>query len=523
MKSFSLLINGKDLDTGVYEYFPYADRVISDFKATYKVIMAVKKGKAESSEANKHIYAQYCVGDDDTNKRAIDAAYAASRKFRYFPVSVRRKILGDIHQNLLDRKDELIDIFVVEGHPRKLAEWEFSGMEKAYRKESLDYFKDELWEEVGRGGQETMYLARKPDGVVCVSPPKNAPCSNSLTVGFALLGGNTVIVKPPLHSPLSTIFLWKEIVWKAVKDNGGPDGTINIVIGNSKNIMDEWTSSPLVNDIVFFGTSDVGLEIGKRIYESGKKPILELSGNDFMVIWKDANIANAVRALSDAFLGSTQICMVPKTALIHKDIYKDFTAAFLDEVKQMKVGLPSDPETCLTPVLKMKEFYEFLDDAKEKGCKVLFGGDRIDHNGIPSQNGPYLNPTVISFEDNTDLWGIKCLREENFFPLLPLVRIDSSSDAAIFDSMVELLNRNEYGLRTSVWVRSNLYTRKFVRHIHNSGLLRINSRHVDFSLYLSTHGGTGRTGGPYGEMNYLWQKTTHLQGISLTREKFSAT
>ena len=83
--------------------------------------------------------------------------------------------------------------------------------------------------------------------------------------------------------------------------------------------------------------------------------------------------------------------------------------------------------------------------------------------------------------------------------------------------MIRIARSNEYGLRTSVWVSSNYYIRKFIKNIDNSGLLRINSRHVDFSLYLGTHGGTGKTGGPFGEMNYVWQKTSHLQGISRTR------
>ena len=103
-------------------------------------------------------------------------------------------------------------MLIVEGHPRKLAEWEFSGMEKAYRDESLDFFKDELWREVGKIGDETVYWARKPDGVVCVSPPKNAAASSSLIAGFALLSGNSLIIKPPLRAPVSAIFLWKEVV-----------------------------------------------------------------------------------------------------------------------------------------------------------------------------------------------------------------------------------------------------------------------------------------------------------------------
>ncbi len=522
MKLFTLLINGQDFDTGIYEYFPYTDQVIKDFKASYRIITSLKKG-AEVPNADEYIHAKYCVGDDETNKKAIEAAYKASQEFRYFPVSIRRKILGDIHKNLLEKKEELLNLFVIEGHPRKLCEWEFSGMEKAYRDESLDFFKDELWTEVGRTKNETMYLARKPDGVVCMSPPKNAPCSNSLTAGFALLGGNTIIVKPPLRTPLATIFLWKEIVWKAAKDNGAPDGTINLVIGNSKKITDEWINSPFVNDIIYFGTSEKGLEIGKQIYLAGKKPILELSGNDMMLIWEDADIKNAIEALLDAFLGSTQICMVPKAALIHSGVYNEFVKKFSAELKKMKVGLPTDPRTCLTPVGMMKEFAEFLGDALAKGAKLIQGGERVNYKGEKDDKGAFIIPALLTVEDDSVALNMNVVKEENFFPLLPLVKVSGSSNEDIFGKMVKIANSNEYGLRTSLWARSSLYVRKFVRYIHNSGLLRINSRHVDFSLFLSTHGGTGRTGGPYGEMNYIWQKTTHLQGISLTREKIPGT
>lgn len=518
MKNFFLLINGKDIDTGIYEYMPYTDKAIVDFKGVYRVINSLKKGK-DAPDAENFVYAKYCTCDENTNKDAIQAAHNASQVFKYFPVSVRRKILGDIHKYLLEKKDELIDLFVIEGHPRKLAEWEFSGMEKAYRRESLDFFKDELWTELGRGDKETTYLARKPDGVVCLSPPKNAPCSNSLTAGFALLGGNTLVIKPPLRSPLSTTYLWKEIVWKAAKDNGAPDGTINIVTGNSKKITDEWLESPLVNDIMFFGTSDKGIEMGQRIYLAGKKPVLELSGNDVMLIWKDADLDNTVEALLDAYLGSTQICMVPKAAFIHVGIYEEFVKRFLPRVMQLKVGLASDPDTCLTPVLMMKEFYEFFEDAKTRGARVLIGGERVNHLGVEDGKGPYIRPALLSIEDDEKAKDMRCVKEENFFPLLPLVKINGSSDKEIFDKMIKLVSSNEYGLRISIWVRSYYYVRRFIRYVSNSGLLRINSRHVGFSLFLSTHGGTGKTGGPFGEMNYVWQKTTHLQGISLTRDK----
>ena len=519
MKTYTLLIDGKDMDTGAYEYFPYADKMITDFRSTYKVIMDLKKGIVVP-DVDKYIFARYCVAAENTNQQAIESAYRASQKFRYFPVRVRLKIMHDIHDKLLERKKELVNLLVIEGHPRRLAEWEVDGMLKGLRPESMSRYKDELWTEVGRAKNETMYVVRKPDGVVCVVPPKNAPCSNSFLASAALLGGNTIVVKPPLHSPLSTIYVWKEIGWKVAQENGAPPGTINIVTGNAKKISDEWLISPHVNDIIYFGTSEHGLEIGNRIYAAGKKPILELSGNDIMMVWKDVDIDKASSALQDAFLGSQQICMVPKAALIHQDIYEHFLESFAEKVKKLKVGLPSDSETCLTPVVKIKEFYEFLNDALTKGARLVCGGERVDSTGKPNDKGIYITPAILEVECDDKAMEMKCvIKEENFFPLLPLVRVRGCSDMEIFNKMIEVTNSNEYGLRTSVWVRSSFFTRRFIRYINNTGLLRINSRHVDFSLFLATHGGTGKTGGPYGEMNYVWQKTTHLQGISLTREK----
>ncbi|MCX7661511.1 MAG: aldehyde dehydrogenase family protein, partial [Candidatus Omnitrophica bacterium] len=232
MRKFTLLVNGKDLDTGIYEYFPYADKYISDFKTTFRVITKLKTKQIpeDSPEANEYIFAKYCVGAEDTNKLAIESAYRAFNVFRNFSLAKRRKILYDIHRYLIHRKEELIKLLIIEGHPRKLAEWEFEGMEKAYRKESLDLFKKEMQKEINNNEEIVLWI-RKPDGVICVSPPKNASCSNSLLAGFAFLGGNTLIVKPPLKMPIATIFLWKEIVNRALKENNAPDGTLNIVLG----------------------------------------------------------------------------------------------------------------------------------------------------------------------------------------------------------------------------------------------------------------------------------------------------
>jgi acyl-CoA reductase-like NAD-dependent aldehyde dehydrogenase len=523
LPTFKLLVDGEDLDTYKYRYFPYAEKLITDYKTVAQMLKQLKMGHSAGNH-QEYIFARYCIGGAETNLRAMEAAHRASEEFRYFPVNKRLKILTDTYELLLIHKEKLIELMMIEGHPLRLAEWEYLGMERGLRKETLEFYKTQITRRIAVEGDEVLYWNRKPDGVICVSPPKNAPSSSSFIAVLALLGGNTLIIKPPLRSPISTLFLWKNIVHEALKMNDAPRGTLNIVIGNSEGIVDEWIASPHVNDILFIGDSKIGLEIGKRAYANGKKPILELSGNDMMFVWKDASIDEAVQSLLDGFLGSMQVCMVPKKAFIHEEIFNEFQAAFVGEVKKLKIGLPSDPEVSLSPVIKIGEFYEFLDDALYLGAELLCGGVRVDHLGIPDEVGRFIRPTVLKIEDSATANPMRCIKEENFFPLMPLVKVTANVDGhpdfrdkVIFEKMLDVASNNKYGLRISAWVTSPFYIQKFMDQMHNCGLLRINCRHVGFSSYLASHGGTGRSGGPYGELNYVWQKTTHLQGVSLRR------
>ncbi len=79
--------------------------------------------------------------------------------------------------------------------------------------------------------------------------------------------------------------------------------------------------------------------------------------------------------------------------------------------------------------------------------------------------------------------------------------------------MIAFLNANDYGLRNSVWTGDETVARRFADGVMNGGLLKINDSHIGFESVLATHGGTGMTGGPYGELNYVGLRTSHLQGI----------
>ena len=425
MELFSLFVDGKDVDTGKYEYFPYADKAISNFKKTYKIISDLKKGKIPQ-ESDEYIFAKYCIGDDDLNDKAIEAAYKASKIMKDIPLSKREKIIYDIGTLFKGNKEKILKLLILEGHPKKLAEWEINSLDNIFCKETVKNYKKSLFESVTANGRENLFLIRKPDGVVALVPPKNAPASNSVCAVYCFLAANALIIKAPLKMPISTIFIWKKIVARALKQNGAPDGIMNIITGNSKTITDKWLQNPKVNDIFFFGESEKGLEIAKRAFENNKKAILELSGNDDMFVWRDGNIEAAADSAADAFLGSTQICMLPKNIIVHENIYDNFIEKFLFKIKTLKFGLPSDEMTCFSPVVRIKDCRDFLCDALDKGAKLLCGGKKVDFNGIPDENGTYFQPTVVEIEsDNPELFNMKLVKEENFFPVIPVIKIKS--------------------------------------------------------------------------------------------------
>ena len=407
MKKFTLLVNGQDLDTGVYEYLPYVDKLITDFRGTRKIIRDLKENRISEKEAESHIYAKYCIGNEDTNRLAIESAYKASKEFQKFPFAIRKKIYSDLYELLLKNKMEFIDLLMIEGHPRKLAEWEFEGMRTGGCPETMNFYFKQIQKEIGKHAQEKLYWARKPDGVICVSSPGNASASNSYNAALYFLVGNTVIIKPPLRDPVSTIFLWKEIVNEALKRNKVPPGTVNIILGNSQVIMDEWLKSPFVNDVTYFGDSQKGLEIGEKAFQVRKKTILELSGNDMLLVWKDGDIEKATDSLLDCFLGSTQICMVPKVGVIHETIYSSFTKLFLEKVKKLKIGLPSDPEVVLSPVARIRDFSEFLNDSLEKGAKLIYGGERVNYLNEEDKNGIFIRPALLQINNYEDALSMR--------------------------------------------------------------------------------------------------------------------
>jgi acyl-CoA reductase-like NAD-dependent aldehyde dehydrogenase len=511
-----MLIDGQD-DTGLgWTYVVRASALIADPQRAFNLKRGLELGSIGTSHADDDrsgdVVARCAWGDDTHNERAIAAAARASEVFSRFSLSQLREIGADFHRQLLARADELVEILVHEGHPLKVARWEVSGVIRGLDEPTREWYYRHFKESFALDGCD-LQLVRKPDGVVCVNPPQNAAASNSAMGCLALLGGNTLVVKVPRGTPTGVMFVYREIFQPVLAHHGAPPGTLNLISGDTQRTIKQWLRSPHVNDVLFFGSSNSGLRFGNECFAAGKKPILELSGNDGFLIWRDAELDRAAQTLTECFYGSSQICMVPKYAIVHPDVAEELIARFLALVANIKPGYPEDPDVVLSPVLKQDQFFDFLSEAREAGCPILTGGVRVGVDGSPSPGGFFLQPTVIRVNGLERARELSCVREETFFPMLPII-VPREGAPELLDRVLRFMNANTYGLRNSLWSTSEYVIETFVSGLSNGGLLKINDSHIGFHSILATHGGTGRTGGPIGELNYAILRTTHLQGIS---------
>jgi acyl-CoA reductase-like NAD-dependent aldehyde dehydrogenase len=356
-------------------------------------------------------------------------------------------------------------------------------------------------------------VRRVPDGVVCVNPPQNASTPNALFGVTALLAGNTVVVRAPRGVPLATTYALREVVVPVLEEFGAPPGTLNIVCGPP--MMDEWLASPHVDDVVYVGSSAKGLAFERAAVAAGKKPVLELAGNDCVVVWRDADLDGAARAIAENFRQSGQICNIPNQVIAHPEIADELLDRLVRHAAATRPGYPDEPGVVLTPVLMAGQFFADVADAVARGATLLHGARRLDVDGKPSDTGLFVEPTVLRIDGLELARTVRAVRDETFSPLLPVVVPHAAGDDVLLDEMLAFVTANAYGLRNSFWVNDQRVVDRVVAEVTGCGVVNVNDSHSAFRPFLPTHGGMGLTGGTFGEANYLMLRTSRLQGVNV--------
>ncbi|SDG03725.1 Acyl-CoA reductase [Lentzea fradiae] len=513
MKTYPSYIAGQDVPTDKWIYTIRASSLFADAFSAIRLKRELA-GAGEPDTTDERIVGRVALTSAEQCRQALRAARAAQPAWAAMPLETRLRFGRLFHERAIARREEFIEVLVAEGHPRRLSEWEVAGVIQGTAPETLAV-NARMMEQREHIGDREVRLVRKPDGVVCLSPPQNAAASNSLLGVPALIAGNSLVVKAPRSAPYGVAWAWRELVVPSLQDVGAPDGVLNIVCGVPNVLLDQWLASDDVDDIMYFGGSERGIEIGKRCVEHGKKSVLELAGNDGVLVWEDADLGNAAQAVAECFYGSSQICMVPKYVIAHPRIADEFIERVKTIVAEIRPGRPEDPDVLLSPVLRTTEFFSVLDEAVAAGAELVHGGQRIAEDGTPDSSGVFLQPTLVRVDGYDSADKLRAVRSETFYPLLSIVvpGVDVPGDA--FGEALRFMNGNPYGLRNSLWSEDSALVERFCAELSSGGILKVNDSHLGFVPGLPTHGGTGLSGGPFGEVNFPMLRTSHLQAISI--------
>lgn len=297
------------------------------------------------------------------------------------------------------------------------------------------------------------YLQRVPIGVCAVITPWNVPLMMMIAmVTPALVSGNTCVLKPAsINSILGVKFA--EILEKADL----PRGVMNLVTGPGQSVGKALASHPGVDMVRFTGSSDTGKDIMSATSNTVKKSVMELGGNNPVIVCEDADVNKASSWQAQRHFGnSAQNCSTPGRYYVHEKVYDRFIDIFVGEVKKIVVGDPWDEKTTMGPMANLQqrdkvEYY--IRSAVEEGAKIAIGGSRPETP--PLDKGYFLMPTVVV--DVTH--DMTIAREEIFGPAACILKYSSEEE------VIALANDSSYGLCAGVWTKNAGKTLKFVNEL----------------------------------------------------------
>jgi aldehyde dehydrogenase (NAD+) len=302
------------------------------------------------------------------------------------------------------------------------------------------------------GKSRKVYTLREPLlGAISAITPFNHPLNQVIhKVAPAVATNNRMVVKPTEKTPLAA-FILADVLYEA----GLPPQMLSVITGDPKEIADEMITNADADLVTFTG----GVPIGKYIASKAgyKRMVLELGGNDPIIVMEDADPAKAAAlAAQGSYKNSGQRCTAVKRILVHEKIADAFVEALVDQTKKWSYGDPLDPKVDMGTVINedaAKLFERRVNDACTRGAKLLVGNKR---------NGASYSPTVVD-RVTPDM---ELVREETFGPVSPVLRFKDADEA------VRLVNGTAYGLSSGVCTNRMDYVTKFVAEL-NVGTVNI--------------------------------------------------
>lgn len=370
------------------------------------------------------------VGEAEVNtaiESALGQRWDSSRYDRHLVLSRARQLLED-------RKEEFAALITAEsGLCIREALYETGRAGDVLTFAAIEALRDDgqvfSCDISGNGKARKIFTLREPLDLAVAITPFNHPLNQVVhKLAPAIAAGTPVILKPSEKTPLTAV-RFAELLYEA----GLPGHMLSVLLGPTPQVAEKLVRDPRVSLVSFTGS----VAVGKKIAEMAgyKKVILELGGNDPLIVLEDADMNLAVTlAAEGAFRNSGQRCTAVKRILVQESIEAEFTRLLVEKAKEYLTGDPFDPATRVGTVIDepaARYLEEVVQKAVSEGAELLLGGMR---------HGAVMEPTVLTRVPR----GTQMVVRESFGPLAPVIPVKDLDDA------IAVANSTSYGLSSGI-------------------------------------------------------------------------
>ena len=267
-----------------------------------------------------------------------------------------------------------------------------------------------------------MYEQWHPLGILGLVTAFNFPVAVwSWNSTLAAICGDTIIWKPSSYTPLTAIAV-THIANKVMADHG-LSGIFNLVIGSGRDVGELLLNDKRVQLVSFTGSTQIGIHVSETVARRFGRTILELGGNNGIIVSEKADLSMATRSILFGAVGTAgQRCTSTRRIIMQKSISKALTQRLVNAYKQVHIGDPLKPDTLMGPLVvntSVDEMMEAIRQAVEDGGEVIAGGHML-----PDLGPNFVEPTIIKMPAQTEI-----VKTETFAPILYLLEYDTVDEA----------------------------------------------------------------------------------------------
>jgi aldehyde dehydrogenase (NAD+) len=395
------------------------------------------------------VIASVYQASEDDYERIIQESVAAFNDFRKVPAPIRGQLVREMGDALRLKKDSLGSLVSLEmGKIKQEGDGEVQEMidiaDFAVGQSRMLYGKTMHSERQ----DHRMYEQWHPLGPVGVISAFNFPVAVWAWNAFiAAICGDTTIWKPSSSTPLCAIAV--QNICNDVMEKNGYSGIFSTIIGKGSIVGERMLSDKNIPLVSFTGSTSMGRHVSSKVAERFGKTILELGGNNAIIIDETADLNLVIPAVVFGAVGTAgQRCTSTRRIIVHESLYDIFTDRLLNAYKQVNIGDPLNKSTLMGPLVNQKAIADFIDAieaVKSNGGEILCGGEKLD------KPGNFVTPVVAKAQND---W--KIVQHETFAPILYVMPYNSLNEA------IQMHNNVPQGLSSSMFTTNIANAEEFL-------------------------------------------------------------